>query len=260
MAQLIRSARSGSDWTANELASYNIAVVHQDGATFFETPNLPQPAVNPNVLTTLDYNNSPDDDTYSLIRNLDLAMVPATSEESAVGDFAVVLLRALGYEPRGRTLRTRKDLPFIICGESRHAKADVCLIDEQDIVLLVQEGKRQTSPGEDPEPQLIAAAVAAFTLNIRNRVENLGIPPLPSKLFAGISLTGTAPVFYKINVTAELVTAISGGGYPETLTVVYAHLPVVPRRPHRRWGEGMKPLDNRRVILSCYEAFKRFVN
>jgi len=24
--------------------------------------------------------------------------------------------------------------------------------------------------------------------------------------------------------------------------------------------EGMDPLDNRRVILSCFEAFKQFVN
>lgn len=258
MAQLIRSVKSGSDWTANELTAYNITVVYQDAATFFETPNLPQPAINPNVLTTLDHNNAPDDDTYTFIRHLDLAMVPVPAEESAVDDFAVVLLRALGYTPRGRALRTRKDLPLVVCGENRYAKTDVCLIDEQEIMLLVQEDKRHMIPGE-PEPQLIAEAIAAFTANNRTRVLTWGLPPLPSKCIAGITLTGTAPVFYKINVSTELLTAVGGGAYPETPTIVYAHLPVIPR-PHRRWSEGMKPLDSRKIILSCYEAFKRFVN
>ena len=27
-------------------------------------------------------------------------------------------------------------------------------------------------------------------------------------------------------------------------------------RPTRRYNEGMKPLDNRRIVLACYEAFK----
>ena len=100
MAQLIRSAKSGNDWTSNELAAYNITVVFQDAATFFETPDLPQPAVNTNVLTTLEYRDAPDDDTYRLLRNLDLATTQVATDESAVDDFAVLLLRALGYEPR----------------------------------------------------------------------------------------------------------------------------------------------------------------
>jgi hypothetical protein len=40
--------------------------------------------------------------------------------------------------------RTRMDLPLLICGESRHAKTDVCIIDrsQNNILLLVQEDKR----------------------------------------------------------------------------------------------------------------------
>jgi hypothetical protein len=258
MAQLVRRAKSGGDWTTNELAAYSITVVFQDAATFFETPNLPQPAINPSVLTTLEYRDAPDDDTYGLLRNLYLATTQVPAEESAVDDFAVLLLRALGYEPRGRTLRTRKDLFLIVCGENRHAKTDVCLIDEEEIVLRVQEDKRHMGP-EDPEAQLIAEAIAAFTTNNRTRVHTLGLPPPPSKVIAGITMSGTSPVFYKINVSMELVTAVGGGAYPETPTVVYGHLPAVPR-PQRRLSEGMKPLDNRQIILSCYEAFKRFVS
>ncbi|CAA7268321.1 unnamed protein product [Cyclocybe aegerita] len=195
MAQLIRRAKSGSDWTANELAAYNITVVFQDAATFFETPDLPQPAINPSVLTTLDYRDSPDDDAYRLLRNLDLATTQVPAEDSAVDDFAVLLLRALGYEPRGRALRTRKDLIPLMCGENRHAKSDVCLIDEEEIVILVQEDRRYIAP-EDPEAQLIAEAIAAFTANNRTRVQILGLPPLPSKVIAGITMTGTSPIFH----------------------------------------------------------------
>jgi len=72
-------------------------------------------------------------------------------------------------------------------------------------------------------------------------------------------MRGTTPIFYKIKVTAELVTSVSEGTNPQVATIVYAHAPDVPR-PNRRWSEGMKPLDNRHIILSCYEAFKQLVN
>ncbi|OBZ78038.1 hypothetical protein A0H81_01843 [Grifola frondosa] len=259
MAQLIRSAKSGSDWTNNELNAYNISVVYQDAATFFETPNLPQPTINPNVLTTLAPDDATDDTTYELLQTMDLATTPAPAEESAVDDFAVLLFRALGYAPRGRILRTRKNLALVINGENRRAETDVCLVGEDRIVLLlVQEDKRHLEDS-DPEPQLIAGAIAAFTANNRWRLQTLGLSPLPSKLMAGITMKGTAPIFYKINVTEELATAVGGGAFPQTPTIVYAHVPVVPR-PNRRWAEGMKPLDNRQIILSCYEAFKRFVH
>ena len=72
-------------------------------------------------------------------------------------DFAVYLLTMLGYVPRARMARTRADIPLTICGQQCHAKTDVCVVDHNDILLLVQEDKRK-----DPEPQLIAEAIAAF--------------------------------------------------------------------------------------------------
>lgn len=74
----------------------------------------------------------------------------------------------------------------------------------------------------------------------------------------GIVLVGTTPTLYKIPVTADLVRSVRHGTYPAEPTVVTMHVPAVPR-PARRYSEGMKPLDNRRAILSCYEAFKRIV-
>ena len=78
------------------------------------------------------------------------------------------------------------------------------------------------------------------------------------QVMPGIVLIGTTPTFYKIPVTTGLVRHVAEGTYPPEKTIVFAHIPEVPR-PNRRWSEGMKPLDNRAVILSCYEAFKRIV-
>jgi hypothetical protein len=51
-----------------------------------------------------------------------------------------------------------------------------------------------------------------------------------------------------IKVTASLDTAVTVGIFPEVLTAT-------PPRPN---SDGMKPLDNRRIILQSLEAFKEF--
>jgi hypothetical protein len=66
------------------------------------------------------------------------------------------------------------------------------------------------------------------------------------------------PSFFKIPVTHELTRCVEYGTFPLTPTVVIGHVPDIPR-PNRRFSEGMKPLDNRRAILQCYEAFKKFI-
>jgi hypothetical protein len=259
--ELIRRAKSGSDWTSNELLAYNIRVVYEDAQTFFGIQQLPNPEVHPEILNTLDANDlhPSRDGNYELLRTLALATSASPAEESAVDDFAVLLLRYLGYAANRRVLRTRKDLPLVICGESRHVKVDVCLLDENDdILLLVQEDKRHLEDS-DPEAQLIAGAIAAFTATNRTRTQTLDVPPLQIKIVPGITMRGTSPIFYKIPVTDTLLRAVGGGVFPGAETVVSAHVPVLPR-PNRRWTEGMKPLDNRRIILSCYEAFKVLVN
>ncbi|KAJ2916085.1 hypothetical protein MD484_g4318, partial [Candolleomyces efflorescens] len=258
MADLLRTAKSGRDWGIIELAAYNIEIQFQDAATFFGVDPLPAPAVANEVLTKPHADDMQDDSNYKLLRYMDLAMDPVPTEESAVNDFAVHLLKVLGYAPRTRMARTRADIPLRTCGEQRHAKTDVCIVDSDDILLLVQEDKRHKEL-KDPEPQLVAAAIAAFQSNNWRRVHLLGQGPLPMRMIPGITLTGTSPTFFKVPVTQELADAVEFGAYPATPTIVYAHLPKLPR-PARRLSEGMKPLDNRSQILSCFEAFKRFVN
>ena len=86
------------------------------------------------------------------------------------------------------------------------------------------------------------------------RVKRLGTNPVASKIMPGIVMDGTMPTFYKIPITDELVRAVESGEKPNLETVVHVYVPEV-QRPE----EGMKPLDNRVIILSCFEAFKQLL-
>ncbi|OJA17102.1 hypothetical protein AZE42_13914, partial [Rhizopogon vesiculosus] len=130
-------------------------------------------------------------------------MVVMEDEESAVDDFTAELLWALGYETEQTVICTRKNILFSICGEEVYAKTDVCVVDvNSELLLLAQEDKSHIKLA-DPEPQLVAEATAAFQANNSNRVNNLFIDPLPKQVFPGITMVGTFPRFYKIEVTAD---------------------------------------------------------
>ncbi|KIJ42713.1 hypothetical protein M422DRAFT_254159 [Sphaerobolus stellatus SS14] len=166
MANIIRSAKSGSDWTVNELDAYNITIVSQDLAAFFGSDVLPLPARHPDLVDKVAADEIEDEDSYQVDRYINLAIDPIPGEESAVNDSAMQLLRTMGYAGRavGRDLRSRKDIPFLICGEWRLAKTDVCVMDRNEILLLVQEDKCHMELG-DPYSQLIAEAIAAVQSN-----------------------------------------------------------------------------------------------
>ncbi|KAF8548516.1 hypothetical protein OG21DRAFT_1563459 [Imleria badia] len=141
MANMIRSAKSGSDWTRNELAAYHIECHSEDPLTFFGVQVLPQPQAD------LSSSESPPSTRHkqpTILYQLDTAMTPC-SGDSAVHDFVAELFRALGYAKHSRVACTRRT--------------------------------RITSPppledeGPDPEAQLIAAAIAAFETNNEQRVK-----------------------------------------------------------------------------------------
>src|ERR1700744_2511801 len=91
----------------------------------------------------------------------------------------------------GRIARRRKDILFYVCGEARHARADVCIVDHSsNILLLAQEDKQHGLPdGTDPEPQLIAEAIAAFYNINKTRIETPRMDVLASKVMLGIVMT-----------------------------------------------------------------------
>lgn len=101
---------------------------------------------------------------------------------------------------------------------------------------------------------MIAGAVAAFYENNRRR-RVAGGQLVNHQLFAGVTLTGTAPTVYKITITSALLEAVSTAQYAPQQTIVHRFTPPVPD-PSRYSRDGMMPLENRRVVLQCFEAFK----
>ncbi len=116
MANIIRSAKSGSDWTSNDLIAYNITIRRQSSDSFFGyTPNIIPDAIDPAFLTaTVPPDDNLSDGTYRLLQYLDLATHANSGQESAIDDFAKELLRLLGFEERGTLLRSRYAIPFMI--------------------------------------------------------------------------------------------------------------------------------------------------
>ena len=252
----LRTAKAGNDWSQADLRAYNIVVEFQDAATFFGVKPLPRPPVANEVLNNVAANDMADPDNYTLLRYMDLAMdTSVPMQESSVDDFAAHLLTVLGYNSRPRMVRKRVEIPLAICGETRNAKTNVCIVDTDNILLIIQEEKRQ----EDAEPQLVAEAIATFQADCYRRTHVLGQDPITHKVIPGITLFGTFPTFYKIPVTTALAESVSSGIFPEECTIVHAHRPQLDP-PARCLSESMKPLDNRASILACYEAFKTFVN
>jgi len=258
MANLIQSAKPGSKWTTKELLNYNIEVVPETVATFFGNANLPPSTISPTILAHEVYPavGLPRDDRL-FFHFLEDAMILSPGEESAVADFAVHLLRLLGYDEPNRYIRRRKEIPLFMCLTNTHAKTDVCVIDPTSgILLLVQEDKQYLGK-KDPEPQLIAEAIAAFQSQ-NCRLSAAGLPTVNTAVIPGITMVGTAPTFYKVDLTTTLVDAVELGEYPAQTTVVHKLTPPV-QAPWNLQRDGMQSLKNRAVILSCFEAFKQFL-
>ena len=146
MAELIRTAKSASNWTRNELQAYNISVVDTDVATFFGDPKLP-------ALTTVDpiilnHRNRPagivlSNATRLFFHHLGSAMGQNGNQanEANVDDFALHLLRSFDYDGGNRAVHQQQPIRFMMCGEWVVAKPDICVLTEDSFHLLVQEDK-----------------------------------------------------------------------------------------------------------------------
>ncbi|KAF8219045.1 hypothetical protein L208DRAFT_1455853 [Tricholoma matsutake] len=253
----IRSAKSGSDWSDNELLAFNIQVVDTTITVFFNTPELPPPTVAPTILNNIDKPDGPLVKGDRLFFQYMRLVEKPRSPESRVDDFAAFILRILNYDNKDRIICQRTEMSFPMTGHRVDAKTDVCLMDELELLLLVQEDKR-TSSNDDPEPQVIVEAIAAFYQN-NLQCKQMGLQPLQSKYIPAITMIGTAPIFYHIPVTTALVQALATASYPQEETTVLKFIPPVPNQ-HRYRIDGMWPLDNQHIILQCFEAFKAVIN
>lgn len=121
--------------------------------------------------------------------------------------------------------------------------------------LLQSSPNLQRQPSsDDPEPQLIARAIAGYYQNNFRRTR-AGLLALPVILMPGIAMVGTAPVFYRIPVSPLLLEALVTSAYPKEEAIVLRFVPPVANK-ETYFSEGMRPLINRRIVLQCFEAFK----
>jgi hypothetical protein len=253
MANLLRTAKSASNWSEMDLDAYNITIVPQNKAQFFGTNDLPYPT-EPSMLdfmTNESQETATDEKAKQLLQYLYMAIYPRAGEEAAVENFAAELLRALEYDDNDRIVFIRHGIPFLNCREILVAQTDVCVMnDDCEILLLLQDGKSMKA-----EFQVIAEAIGTFAMNnmIRDR---LNLQPRDSITFPALTMNSTIPTFYKITVTSALSRAVQAGIYPETETRVLRYIPALPLRNSWR---GMELLPNRTEILRCLEAFKRFL-
>jgi len=101
----------------------------------------------------------------------------------------------------------------------------------------------------DPNPAVIAKAISIF-------YQNNPVKQAPESIPA-MTMTGTAPAFYRIPVTPPLLQALKDGYYPDEETVVLRFVPRVPIQ--ERYLDGMLSLENRRIIFQSLEAFKAVI-
>lgn len=251
MSRLIRTPKSASDWSYNELEAYNIVIKEQDPVSFFGTNELPEPNCPYDFLHNREATENVDRVTDNLLWNMEQTMMLG---EASVDQFAYTLLDATGFTSRCIHVSMRRPLELLVGGEQRSAQTDMCLVYNSTIILLVQEDKTEDKFMGHGEAQLIAEAVAARQCNIHSRV----LSKEATEIIPAVLMIGTYPVFYRIPVSAELSLSIASLGYPEIKTVVTKCSPRVSR-PKERYSEGMRPLDNRDIILRYLEAFRRRV-
>jgi len=161
------------------------------------------------------------------------------------------VLQVIGFDGVDTRITRQRSIPLTICGESRVAAPDVCLMSSSNILLVIQEDKTITNRG-DPEPQLIAKAIAAYQHNNRRR-EDLGLPPLNAMTLPCIAMIGTSPMFYLVRVTRYLSRYVSLGEFPQWRTIVSKFSPATAN------GGMINPLG-RRTALAYYDRFRHLAD
>ena len=198
-----------------------------------------------------------DKDDRKFFFYLQAAMAIAPEVESAVDGFTAHLLSLLGYEVGNRFIRQRKDLFFFVSSGRTLAETDIFVVNQNHEILLVMQEYKKHLDKMDPEPRLTAEAIAAHQHN-NLRLQRIGKPTVQARMIPGIITIGSTPRFYKIPITQDFVRAVETGQYPEQPTTVHM-IALSVNNLNRLVRDGMKSLNNRDVILRCFEAFKQFV-
>ena len=211
-------------------------------------------SIDPNLVSgPLDqYHANLSPQTSLFLDHLDYASSVNVIRETAADDFLGELLDVAGYEEYGLRLRHCQNISLAIYdglspqGRLHNVQANLCLVKRYTVLLVVL----QTPLEHDPHSPVIAAAIAAFQTNNRER-GNVGLPPLDEMVVPCIAMTGTRPAFYKVPVTTALNYSVVTSHYATATTNV-----VCCRVPPRRATEGMESPIYRKKALKHIVAFR----
>ncbi|KAG6813624.1 hypothetical protein H0H92_009241 [Tricholoma furcatifolium] len=225
MAHLIRLGKSGSDWDQGDLTAYKFTVLRCAPISFFKPvkPTLPSKVKLDHIDQAI-LNASPDDPNVSAgscdyFDALDLAI--RGNQESFIDSFAAKNLKLSGFDAeRYNHIASRYIIPLSMCGESRFAQTNVCMIQRQHFIVLVLGENKTHGSLKHVEPQLIAEAIAAFQYNNKTcRAHSL--PVLDSAIMPCICMIGLVPSFFLVPVTTQLSDCIATGAGPSRETIVW---------------------------------------
>ena len=246
-----RSAKSGSDWSEQEMLAYRITIDHLTPLQFFgHDPNTKPYPFSEHLLSTENPTIAHDisDEEYEFLAFLQQALEPDVLEP-AIDEFGRQLLKAGGFQERGTLLRTRVAIPITICGDStRLAQTDVCLVGIDTGVLLIVQ-TRQSS--QDPVAQLMAA-IATYQANNKLRASR-SLSPLLTMNIPCITMSGTQSEFYIVPVTQQLSQAVITAQCPRAETVAM-HCTLPP--PPKGSMPGLRDPEYRRTVLKYYSSFR----
>lgn len=139
MAQLTRSGKSSGEWSLNELHAFNIVIQNVNAAIFFGTPQLPATTVSPVILDNVARPPPPDvvtKDERIFFEFLERANI---YEKAAVDDFIGHILRMVDFDGNERSIATRRELAFTMCGTYVWANPDITVLEGRKYLLMVQE-------------------------------------------------------------------------------------------------------------------------
>lgn len=258
MTSINRAAgKSGDAWTQSELLALNVQIEEQECDDFF---GAPLPVLSPEMASFAHTAScrdvaAADSEVYRLLRYLEIAHLNHSGSQSAKELLFISLLEKLNCVPSRKVLLPRLDLPFLTGGENKTVATALTLIDDMGWIFYFVQS--DSGDGSDPEPRLIASAIAAFQQNNILRSMEIHMKPLDVNIFPAIALYGTFPVFYRIVVSRPMNEAVVTGAGINLVTRVERHTPRLP--PGRYARDGMIPTDSRRVLIEYLQAFSRFV-
>src|SRR6266404_5881077 len=255
-----------SKWTIWYLEFWQIAVLDLPREDFFENEalNLPIPAAVTGFLENQTEAAAPenlDDNSRRLLRLMGYAMRRTVTplnqppnenldptDESEVDNFIYNLLKSLDYQIHDTEIVHSMGIYFFRVNSQRPTRRVVANIGirwrRAPIFLL--ESKSRSPDAADPEPQIIAEAIAVFQ-SLQRRIPNLQHITLPC-----MTIRGTLPTFYKVFVDVQLSDAVRHGQHSDPTPTWRYETPF-------QLEDGMVPHVNREEILHDIIAFRNEV-